>query len=171
MNVSLGRPCERYVAAVVRSPCASAPRYERTSEDALSSSVTTAGVAVADTTGLCAGGAAVARAIGLGVAVTDPTIRAGFFGDAVGFGDLLATGVGDVVGDAVGAVVRTGVAEIVGAASGVGVTTGDGSAAIAVGSALGVFPPPKKCASPPPNSNPAKTTTMIKGNSGNPPRP
>jgi hypothetical protein len=43
MNVSLGRPCARYDAAAVRSPRASASRYERTTAAARSSGASGAG--------------------------------------------------------------------------------------------------------------------------------
>src|ERR1700722_16472654 len=43
MNVSLGDPAARYDPAVVRSPRASAPRYERTTDVARSSLVVAAG--------------------------------------------------------------------------------------------------------------------------------
>ncbi len=51
-----------------------------------------------------------------------------------------------------------------------GVADGDGSATIAVIAGLGaVLDPPKKWASAPPRSNPAKITTRTSGKSGSPP--
>lgn len=52
----------------------------------------------------------------------------------------------------------------------VGVAIGVGSAAIAGGADCGAFPRPKKCASAPPSSRPAKITTITSGTKGSPPR-
>jgi|HubBroStandDraft_2_1064218.scaffolds.fasta_scaffold02534_11 hypothetical protein len=192
---SLGIPCARYVAALVRSPRVKAVRYERTTEAARSSPgalaadecgpdapATTLGSRVAAT---CAGdavamtgvatartGVAVARTgvgIELAVAVAcavNPTTR---FGVAPLFGVAASVGVIDGSGvglcSCVGAKVGDGVTSLEN-----GVDNGDGAAATVVGGALGApLDPPKKCASTPPSSSPAKTTTKTSGKSGNPP--
>jgi len=199
MNVSLGAPFARYPAAAERSPRASAPRYDRTTDDALSSAVATAGADVGGTVGLCVGGA-VGLCVGggdetgLGVTVATATTCAVFCGFAelrttgVGRGEAVGLGVAVGLGAAVGLTAATtrgdfrasGAAECVGDvmgdgviggdAMGVTVIAGDGKPAIVFVSDFDPLPP-KKCASAPPRSSPAKITTMISGTSGRPPRP
>jgi len=156
MNGSFAAPCDRYDAAVERSPRASAARYERTSDEAVSSAVATAGVAgigvagsavlrTGVSVGFRTGGATAARAAvgdgeasGLGVAVAAATTR-GFGGFADG--RIVGVGLGDGAGR--GELVAGGVAVCIGVTTGAAVIAGDGNAAIAVVSVLCVLPPKK----------------------------
>lgn len=179
MKLSLGDPRAKYEPALERSPRASASRYERTTAAARSSPFAgfgggAAGVAVA--AGLC-----VARA-GDGVITTgdvvggtaagvgEPLVLSAATCLAVGSGLGLAGNVGVIEGSGVGLVscVGANVGAMVGARAGVGDAAG--AMATVVGNAAGALrDPPKKCASTPPSNRPARTTTRIKGKSGNPP--
>jgi hypothetical protein len=90
-------------------------------------------------------------------------------GVSLAAGVRLAAGVSLAAGVGVAAGVGIGVTAGAGVASG-GVWIGEGIAARGMGVALGAeFAPPKKCASAPPRSKPAKITTKTSGKSGSPP--
>lgn len=199
MNVSVGAPCARYDVAVSRSPRASAPRYERTTDAARVSlegaAVCWAGGAVCNGVAVCNGAAVCNGGAATGAAAADVVCTGGGFG--VTDGRALATmaivvgvavaclarvvGVTEGTGEAIA--VRNGVgdADDVGVSDGVavgggvtgsGVVSGEERAAIG-GGVAGEAPrePPKKCANTPPSSKPAKTTTSTSGKSGRPPPP
>src|SRR5580704_1599624 len=191
MNVSLGAPLARKPAAALRSPRASASRYERTTPAARSSPATTAGAARA---GFGAGaGVGVATCATTGVALATTIAGVAFtatrsrfvcgvatdfgvatiFGDGriagVVVGDADARGVGVTDGSGVGVSWRLGLGEV-GTSNEYGVESGVGATATGTGDAADLaFDPPKKCASTPPSSSPANTTTRMSGKSGSPP--
>src|ERR1700722_360854 len=138
MNVSLGDPAARYDPAVVLSPRASAPRYERTTDVARSSLVVAAGGAAGFEGNTSATGGAgvgvrrtgvdVATGRGLGV-VAGAALAAGaadFGGVGVGrfAGAALGVAVGATVGVSVGAALGVLVGEIVAEIAGCGVSVG-----------------------------------------------
>lgn len=83
----------------------------------------------------------------------------------VGFAVGAADGAGVGRADGLGGRVSVGGVAI----AGVAVAGAEGNATTAVGSVVGTRGEPKKCASAPPSSNPAKMTTITRGKSGSPP--
>lgn len=189
MKFSLGLPCARYELAVARSPRANASRYERTIEEGPPAVAATVCAGAALTLG--GGGAvdagdgrtAVKRAtatcracdragLALGLGVVSASLGNGFAACVrIGAGFALGTGVVDAVATGVGAAVGKTVGGAVAANTRGGAGTGLGGAAAAIGGSdlAERFEPPKKCASAPPRSSPAKMTTSTSGKSGIPP--
>jgi hypothetical protein len=91
----------------------------------------------------------------------------------LGTGDVEGTGVARADGLDTGFARADGFGTGVGVAGGViigaGLAVEVGSAAIGEDAEIGARGEPKKCASAPPNSNPAKITTRTRGKSGSPP--
>src|ERR1700722_2578679 len=128
MNVSLGDPAARYDPAVVLSPRASAPRYERTTDVARSSLVVAAGGAAGFEGNTSATGGA-----GVGVRRTGVDVATGR-GLGVGAGGALGAAVGATVGVSVGAALGVLVGEIVAEIAGCGVSVGGTVASMAIAS-------------------------------------